>query len=88
LDILEKTTDGFLLAEEDFKLRGPGDYLGEEQSGFNSLNFDYESKDLMIWKCALEDSREFVTKYLLKEVDNPKLESIFKQISVKKTKIN
>lgn len=88
LDILEKTTDGFLLAEEDFKLRGPGDYLGEEQSGFNSLNFDYESKDLMIWKCALEDSKEFVSKYLQKEVNHPKLEAIFKQISVKKTKIN
>lgn len=88
LDILEKTTDGFLLAEEDFKLRGPGDYLGEEQSGFNSLNFDFESKDLMIWKCALEDSREFVSKYLQKEVAHPKLEAIFKQISVKKSKIN
>ncbi|MCM1195985.1 MAG: ATP-dependent DNA helicase RecG, partial [Roseburia sp.] len=88
LDILEKTTDGFLLAEEDFKLRGPGDYLGEEQSGFNSLNFDYESKDLMIWKCALEDSKEFVSKYFQKEVSHPKLDEIFKQISVKKTKIN
>ncbi|MDE6048017.1 MAG: ATP-dependent DNA helicase RecG [Anaeroplasmataceae bacterium] len=88
LDILEKTTDGFLLAEEDFKLRGPGDYLGEEQSGFNSLNFDYESNDIMIWKCALEDSKEFISKYLLKEVDNSRLDTIFKQISVKKSKIN
>ena len=42
----------------------------------------------MIWKCALEDSREFVSKYLQKEVENPKLEKIFKQISIKKTKIN
>lgn len=88
LDILEKTTDGFLLAEEDFKLRGPGDYLGEEQSGFTSLNFDFESKDLTIWKCAMEDSKEFVSRYLKGEVLHSRLDAIFKQVSVKKTKIN
>lgn len=88
LDILKHTTDGFLLAEEDFKLRGPGDYLGEEQSGFNSLGFDFESNDLIIWKCALEDSREYVAKFLSKEVQNKRLEETFKQISCKNTKIN
>ena len=30
---LEKNRDGFLVAEEDFRIRGPGDTLGEEQSG-------------------------------------------------------
>lgn len=88
LDILEKTNDGFVLAEEDFKLRGPGDYLGEEQSGFHSLNFDFESNDVMIWKCALEDSREFVSNFLQQKIKNDKLEAIFQKISVKKTKIN
>ncbi|MBD5390468.1 ATP-dependent DNA helicase RecG [bacterium] len=88
LDILKHTTDGFLLAEEDFKLRGPGDYLGEEQSGFNSLGFDFESNDVIIWKYALEDSREYVTKFINKEVKNKRLEEIFKQISCKNTKIN
>ncbi len=88
LQILEQTNDGFELAEEDFKLRGPGDYLGEEQSGFASLNFDFDSKDAMIWKCALEDSRAYVKKYLDGLVKNKKLDSIFKQISIKNTKIN
>ena len=88
LDILAQTNDGFTLAEEDFKLRGPGDYLGEQQSGFNSLNFDFESNDLIIWKYALEDSKEYVTKYLKQEVKNQRLETIFKQISSKNTKIN
>ncbi|MDE7263108.1 MAG: ATP-dependent DNA helicase RecG [Anaeroplasmataceae bacterium] len=88
LDILEKTVDGFVLAEEDFKLRGPGDYLGEEQSGFNSLNFDFESKDISIWKCALADSKEYISKFMANEVQNTRLAEIFKQISLKKTKIN
>lgn len=47
LKFLETTLDGFKIAEEDMLLRGPGDYLGIEQSGFptfNSLNIvsDYK----------------------------------------------
>jgi len=33
LDIFAGTDDGFKLAEEDLRLRGPGDYLGIRQSG-------------------------------------------------------
>ncbi|MEM1140703.1 MAG: helicase-related protein, partial [Pseudomonadota bacterium] len=33
LQILRETEDGFLIAEEDFRLRGPGDLLGRRQSG-------------------------------------------------------
>ncbi|MDR2766091.1 MAG: ATP-dependent DNA helicase RecG [Holosporaceae bacterium] len=42
LQLLRDTADGFLLSEEDLKLRGAGDILGREQSGFYSLRFsDY-----------------------------------------------
>ncbi len=37
LEILESTTDGFKIAEEDFKLRGSGDLFGQKQSG--DMNF-------------------------------------------------
>ena len=33
LDIMTKTTDGFKISEEDFKLRGSGDLFGTKQSG-------------------------------------------------------
>lgn len=33
LKIMTKTQDGFLIAEEDLKLRGPGDFMGTRQSG-------------------------------------------------------
>jgi ATP-dependent DNA helicase RecG len=33
LELMEQTNDGFLLAAEDLKLRGPGDFLGTRQSG-------------------------------------------------------
>ena len=44
---MENTTDGFKLAEEDFKLRGYGDLFGTKQSGdlsfkIASLRDDYD----------------------------------------------
>ncbi|MSQ42456.1 MAG: ATP-dependent DNA helicase RecG [Dehalococcoidia bacterium] len=37
LSILERTTDGFALAQADLELRGPGDLFGTAQSGLPSL---------------------------------------------------
>jgi ATP-dependent DNA helicase RecG len=39
LAILEETTDGFRISEEDLKRRGPGDVLGKAQSGQAPLKF-------------------------------------------------
>ncbi len=33
LEIMVKTTDGFVIAEEDLKIRGPGEFMGTRQSG-------------------------------------------------------
>jgi ATP-dependent DNA helicase RecG len=46
LKILEDTSDGFKIAEEDLKLRGPGELLGREQSGLPKFRFGNLSEDL------------------------------------------
>ena len=57
LEILEKTNDGFVIAEEDLKLRGPGDLFGERQSG--TLGFViadiYEDSSIMKRAAAYVD---------------------------------
>src|SRR5207237_3989868 len=39
LRVLEETTDGFRIAEADLKLRGPGELLGQQQSGAPKFRF-------------------------------------------------
>lgn len=39
LEVLCRTLNGFEIAEEDFRLRGPGDVLGTAQSGLGAIEF-------------------------------------------------
>ena len=45
LRIMEETNDGFRIAEEDFKIRGPGNIFGTEQSGLPPLRFASLERD-------------------------------------------
>ena len=60
LKMVEKTTDGFALAEYDLRHRGPGEFFGEKQSG--SMNFKYASlkDDSDLLEIANTDSEEMV----------------------------
>lgn len=49
LQIMKETPDGFLISEEDLQLRGAGDILGRDQSGFSTLKFsDFASNSAII----------------------------------------
>ncbi|MDD5017517.1 MAG: ATP-dependent DNA helicase RecG [Eubacteriales bacterium] len=50
LKILTKTNDGFKIAEEDLRLRGPGQFLGSNQSGISDLYMANLIKDMRLVK--------------------------------------
>jgi ATP-dependent DNA helicase RecG len=52
LGILEQTNDGFKIAEADLKLRGPGELLGQQQSGAMPLRFGSLTDDLELIRQA------------------------------------
>ena len=56
LKIMEKTTDGFVLAEEDLAIRGPGDFLGTRQSGLPDFRIASIIRDARILNDAKEDA--------------------------------
>ena len=61
LSILTKTTDGFKVSEEDFKLRGSGDLFGVRQSGDMQFQIADIKKDFNILVKAKEDSEQYIS---------------------------
>ena len=60
LKALCKTTDGFKIAEEDLKLRGPGDFFGSRQSGLPAFRVADLSYDLGTLKDAQAASAQWI----------------------------
>ena len=54
LKVLTETTDGFKIAEEDLKLRGPGDFFGARQHGLPALRVADLNTDTRVLKEAQE----------------------------------
>jgi ATP-dependent DNA helicase RecG len=54
LKVLEETNDGFRIAETDLKLRGPGELLGQQQSGLPKFRFGSLADDLDLIRQARE----------------------------------
>lgn len=62
LDILNHSNDGFYIASEDLKLRGPGDLFGIRQSGMLEFKMADIFNDAMILKEANEAASELTDK--------------------------
>ena len=56
LEILNKSNDGFFIASEDLKLRGPGDLFGLRQSGLLQFGIGDIFTDADVLKCASEEA--------------------------------
>ena len=68
LGIMEETADGFRIADEDLRLRGPGDYIGYQQSGF----IKYKIADMITDGPIIRKARKLAIDIIDKD---PKLEN-------------
>jgi ATP-dependent DNA helicase RecG len=60
LNVLEKTSDGFQIAEADLKFRGPGELLGTEQTGLPNFRFGNLLTDMELIREAREIARRLM----------------------------
>jgi ATP-dependent DNA helicase RecG len=63
LRVLEKSADGFEIAEADLRLRGPGDVLGTQQSGLGDLRFT----DFLADTALLREARALADQVLAED---------------------
>ena len=73
LETMEKTNDGFEIAEVDLRLRGPGEFFGTRQSGVPGLRIANIVEDIDILKQARADAFSLLHKdpQLLSHVNAP-----------------
>jgi len=68
LGIMEKTNDGFKIAEKDLEIRGQGEILGTRQSGIQNFKIANIIRDLEILDAARKEAEHYLTeKRLTKE---------------------
>ena len=76
MKVMERSNDGFKIAEKDLQLRGPGDFFGTRQHGLPELRIAnlYEDRDILkqsqeVAKKILKEDRQFKQEenYQLKE---------------------
>ena len=74
LEILTRSEDGFAIAEEDMKQRGPGELAGVKQSGIPDFSFLNIVDDYKIFVVARDDAKD-----ILKQKDNKHYQWLIKR---------
>ena len=74
LNILTQTNDGFIVAQKDLELRGPGEYIGTKQSGIQNFKIADIIKDIKILENAKNDAFDFIKNYKLDDFPILKVE--------------
>lgn len=61
-EIMQNSSDGFYIAEEDLKLRGPGEIFGTRQHGLPDLNISDLARHLQVLDNAKREARTILTE--------------------------
>ncbi|HOU37025.1 MAG TPA: DNA helicase RecG, partial [Candidatus Omnitrophota bacterium] len=62
LEAMVSSNDGFVIAEEDLKIRGPGEYFGSRQHGLTGLRIGNPLTQMQLLKKAREEAVRLVSQ--------------------------
>ena len=90
MDIMEKTNNGFLIAEKDLDIRGPGEFFGTKQHGVPELKIANLFKHIKVLKKAQEEVNIILSEdpLLKKKKENKKLREAISQLFMKTDKFS
>jgi hypothetical protein len=79
LKAMSETSDGFVIAERDLKLRGPGDFFGTRQSGIPQLRAGDLTRDVDLLELAYTEARTRVDHGTLTEAERHYVQNVWQR---------
>jgi ATP-dependent DNA helicase RecG len=79
LKTMADTNDGFVIAERDLQLRGPGDFFGTRQSGIPQLRAGNLTRDADLLELAYGEARQRVDDGRLSEAERDYVQSVWQR---------
>ncbi len=73
MDVMTKTTDGFKIADEDLKMRGPGDFFGARQHGLPNMKMASLTDSALLTEAHRFASEILENDYALQKPENQNL---------------
>jgi ATP-dependent DNA helicase RecG len=79
LKAMAETNDGFVIADRDLKLRGPGDFFGTRQSGIPQLRAGDLTRDADLLELAYSEARKRVDEGTLTESERQYVQNVWQR---------
>ena len=79
LKAMAETSDGFVIAERDLQLRGPGDFFGTRQSGLPQLRAGDLTRDADLLERAFNEARRRVDEGLLSDAQREYVQTVWQR---------
>lgn len=79
LKAMAETNDGFVIAERDLKLRGPGDFFGTRQSGIPQLRAGDLTRDVDLLELAYSEARRRIDENTLTEAERQYVHNVWQR---------